>query len=326
MFYDPSTGVCYLSIRHLTVEDDGEYTCTAANVAGEASLSITIQRNQPGQSLIPPQQEMYTANRWESTSSQSQSHQTSSFQSSQQFSGIASQSHYSTQFAGTSDFNQSTFQVESFEYRLISEADFRQTLLCHETIVQGGEIFLPNEPPAAPQVQQKANNCKLIEGSPVVLQAKVYGNPLPRIYWFKNGQMLTQNQNLFTTYDDFVATLHINVAGQQDTGYYTMLADSSQGCIVSSAHLVIEPKTLTSEQLIGTQQIQQQQHEVRHIGTQQHLHHHQQQRDSEYILYQQDYQRQQQQAYQQAMQQQAYFDHHNLDSLSTSLYEKALSL
>lgn len=45
--YDPFSGLCTLTIRNLTGEDDGEYKCTAVNVAGEASLTIDIQRNDP---------------------------------------------------------------------------------------------------------------------------------------------------------------------------------------------------------------------------------------------------------------------------------------
>ena len=48
--YDTNTGICTLTIKNLTIDDDGEYKCTAKNVAGEASLTINIQRNAPGQS------------------------------------------------------------------------------------------------------------------------------------------------------------------------------------------------------------------------------------------------------------------------------------
>ncbi|RWS22869.1 Titin-like protein, partial [Leptotrombidium deliense] len=42
--YDPQTGICSIAIKHLTVDDDGEYTCTAVNEAGEASLTVNIHR------------------------------------------------------------------------------------------------------------------------------------------------------------------------------------------------------------------------------------------------------------------------------------------
>ena len=49
--FDAASGLCTLTIRNLTTEDDGEYKCTAVNVAGEASLTINIQRNDPSESL-----------------------------------------------------------------------------------------------------------------------------------------------------------------------------------------------------------------------------------------------------------------------------------
>lgn len=40
--------MCSFNIKGLTPEDDGEYTCTAVNCAGEASLTVSIQRDVKG--------------------------------------------------------------------------------------------------------------------------------------------------------------------------------------------------------------------------------------------------------------------------------------
>lgn len=40
--------MCTFNIKGLTPEDDGEYTCTAVNCAGEASLTVSIQRDVRG--------------------------------------------------------------------------------------------------------------------------------------------------------------------------------------------------------------------------------------------------------------------------------------
>lgn len=42
--YNPSTGQSILSIANLTMDDDGEYNCTACNTAGEASLTVSITK------------------------------------------------------------------------------------------------------------------------------------------------------------------------------------------------------------------------------------------------------------------------------------------
>ncbi|KAI1293738.1 Titin [Halotydeus destructor] len=49
--YDPETAVCSLTIKQMTLDDDGEYTCTAVNDAGEASLTINISRQMDGAGL-----------------------------------------------------------------------------------------------------------------------------------------------------------------------------------------------------------------------------------------------------------------------------------
>lgn len=50
--YNPSTGQSILSIKNLTMDDDGEYNCTASNTAGEASLTVSITK-QPQRKFNP---------------------------------------------------------------------------------------------------------------------------------------------------------------------------------------------------------------------------------------------------------------------------------
>lgn len=47
--YDPLTGETYLLIRSITCDDDGEYTCTAVNAAGEAVLVVAVVRDITGE-------------------------------------------------------------------------------------------------------------------------------------------------------------------------------------------------------------------------------------------------------------------------------------
>lgn len=273
------------------------------------------------------------------------------------------QQHFSSQqFSEVLDEFDATFRVDSFEHRLLRETDFRESLIQrHEEVLHEGEVFLPNQPVASPQIQQKQRNSKLHEGSQATFQAKVYGNPLPKIYWFKNGQKVVPSQNVKTSYSDFVATLHINVASPTDSGHYTMLADSSSGRVVSTAQLVIEsrsPQTPStgvaapfaqrqqsqtqSEQVqvqhiqrqqsqLQQQQVQQQQSQIQ----QQQLIQQQQQQQQQRQLQLQQQQQQQQQLQQQqyALQQQAYMEQQQrylqqqgLDVVSGAMYEKALSL
>lgn len=59
------------------------------------------------------------------------------------------------------------------------------------------------------------------------------------------------------SYTDDVATLHIHMALPEDAGYYTLLAENTNGRIACSAHLVIEgvgtPVTTTFQQQLQQQ-------------------------------------------------------------------------
>ena len=49
--YNALTGETYLLIRSITSDDDGEYTCTAVNAAGEAVLVVAVVREITGRKL-----------------------------------------------------------------------------------------------------------------------------------------------------------------------------------------------------------------------------------------------------------------------------------
>jgi hypothetical protein len=77
------------------------------------------------------------------------------------------------------------FKVDTFEYRLLREVEFRESL----TRRYVGETDVRIEttvdrslgPVAPPQIAQKPRNSKLAEGSDAIFQAKVTANPKPRV-------------------------------------------------------------------------------------------------------------------------------------------------
>lgn len=76
-------------------------------------------------------------------------------------------------------------QVDTFEYRLLRESEFRESI----TRRFAGEFDIQISravdrilgPVTPPQITQKPRNSKLMEGSDAVFTAKVTGNPKPRV-------------------------------------------------------------------------------------------------------------------------------------------------
>jgi len=76
-------------------------------------------------------------------------------------------------------------QVDTFEYRLLRELEFRESItrrFANESDLQISTIVDRNLGPIAPpQITQKPRNSKILEGSDAVFTAKITGNPKPRV-------------------------------------------------------------------------------------------------------------------------------------------------
>ncbi|XP_022670614.1 titin-like isoform X6 [Varroa destructor] len=244
--YNPITGETYLLIRQITAEDDGEYTCTAVNVAGEAILVVAVVRDfTAAQQMIQQRTKTTTINQQIGVSS-------APFQLPPPQQKVVRSS--STVF---SDLRQSyhngadqAFRVDTFEYRLLREDEFRESLMkinIEETdVTEYREVVHKSRPLAPPQVQGRPRNSKLLAGSDATFQVRVPGNPDPRITWFRNGQRIKSSFRHVSSYSDSTATLTIRNCQADDAGYYTMLAENSKGRVATSVHLVIEDNMSTS--------------------------------------------------------------------------------
>lgn len=212
MEYNPQTGYVSLLIRKIGPGDEGEYTCKAVNRVGEAICSVFIQ---PEGAPVPQVQQP--------------PRQVTSYQN------------------GTSSaVYEEDFKVDTFEYRLLREVSFRESITrrySYESDAQINNIVDRTlGPPAPPQISQKPRNSKLVEGSDATFTTKVSANPKPRLTWFKNGQRIIPSGDKYeASYTNQQATLKIKRAETKDSGYYTLLAENPHGCQVSSAVLAIEP-------------------------------------------------------------------------------------
>ncbi|XP_054275488.1 titin isoform X3 [Macrosteles quadrilineatus] len=226
MQYEQQTGNVSLLIMNIGPGDEGEYTCTARNQYGEAICSVFISPEGMAvpQSQIGFQQQQQTTQQQRTTRTE--------------------------KFSYTNGTNghmivEEDFKVDTFEYRLLREVSFRETVTrryANEVDAQmSTTIDRSLGPPSAPQLAQKPRNSKLQEGSEAVFTVKLAANPRPRLTWFKNGQRLVNSSKHQSSYSNQQATLKISHTESTDTGHYTLLAENPQGVVVSSAYLAVEP-------------------------------------------------------------------------------------
>lgn len=182
--YNEQTGEVILQINQIGPGDEGEYVCTATNQYGEAICSVYIQ---PEGLQLPyqPQGVQRSYQRYEKTTT------------------------YSNGSVVEEDF-----KIDTFEYRLLREVSFRESITRRFAGESDTQISTTVErslgPPAPPQISQKPRNSKLLEGSDAVFTAKLSANPKPRITWFRNGQRVQESQKYETTFSNNQATLRVS--------------------------------------------------------------------------------------------------------------------
>lgn len=231
MTYNQTTGDVTLMINQIGPGDEGEYTCRARNAVGEAICSVFIQP----EGFAPPQFQQMKKEVTQSTQQQIQQ---------QQQQRLHQQQSSRTQTNGYS-YSSEEFKVDTFEYRLLREVQFREQITMRNAYESDGQLSNVIErsgPVAPPLIQVKPRNSKLVEGSDAIFSMKVVANPKPRMSWFHNGQRIIPSEAKHEmTYSNNQATLRIKTASASDSGHYTLLAENTQGCVVSSAVLAIEP-------------------------------------------------------------------------------------
>ncbi|KAM4548456.1 palladin isoform 2-T2 [Odontesthes bonariensis] len=95
-------------------------------------------------------------------------------------------------------------------------------------------------PLSPPQFLQKLKSQEVAEGSPIRLECRVIGNPLPLVRWFCEGRELQNSPDIQIWRDGDLHTLVITEAFEDDTGRYTCIASNSLGADHTSAEVYIE--------------------------------------------------------------------------------------
>ncbi|XP_039182394.1 palladin isoform X3 [Crotalus tigris] len=92
-----------------------------------------------------------------------------------------------------------------------------------------------------PRFIHKLRSQEIVEGSKVLLQCRVAGNPVPQIRWFCEGKELQNSPDIqICSESGGFQTLIIAEAFEDDTGRYCCLASNSLGSSSSSAELFVE--------------------------------------------------------------------------------------
>ncbi|KAA0708686.1 Palladin [Triplophysa tibetana] len=104
---------------------------------------------------------------------------------------------------------------------------------------QGQGISLDG-PMAPPRFTQKLKSQEVAEGSPIRLECRVTGNPLPLVRWFCEGRELHHCPDIQICRDGDLHTLVITEAFEDDTGRYTCVASNALGADNTSAEVYIE--------------------------------------------------------------------------------------
>uniref|UniRef100_A0A672Y5I1 Palladin n=1 Tax=Sphaeramia orbicularis TaxID=375764 RepID=A0A672Y5I1_9TELE len=90
-------------------------------------------------------------------------------------------------------------------------------------------------PLSLPRFLQKLKSQEVAEGTPIRLECRVIGNPLPLVRWFCEGRELHSSPDIQIWRDGDLHTLVIAEAFEDDTGRYTCVASNSLGADNTSA-------------------------------------------------------------------------------------------
>ncbi|XP_026534603.1 palladin-like [Notechis scutatus] len=157
----------------------------------------------------------------------------------------------SKQLALSNSLKNSVFET-SLEITPKSEipevAQVKECVLQRKEDSQAGETVSQNEIAKESQNQlspprfiQKLRSQEILEGSKVLLQCRIAGNPVPQIRWFCEGKELQNSPDIqICSESGGLQTLIIAEAFEDDTGRYCCLASNSLGSSSSSAELFVE--------------------------------------------------------------------------------------
>ncbi|XP_051875716.1 palladin isoform X2 [Pristis pectinata] len=138
--------------------------------------------------------------------------------------------------------NGQEYKVSTFEQRLISEIEFR--LERSKVDESDDEVQHDELPPqcTAPAFERKLKHIKLFEGTPVTFMCKVSGQPMPKVYWFKDGNQISKRSEHYQIRrePDGTCSLHTKAATLDDDGNYTIMLANPLGRTSCTGRLMVQ--------------------------------------------------------------------------------------
>ncbi|KAK7150425.1 hypothetical protein R3I93_011619 [Phoxinus phoxinus] len=134
------------------------------------------------------------------------------------------------------------YKVSSFEQRLISEIEFR----LERSPVEESDDDVQHDEDApgevAPIFDQKLKHYKVFEGMPVTFSCKVIGDPMPKVYWFKDGKQISKRSEHYriSRDPDGTCSLHTAAASLDDDGNYTIMAGNPAGRVSCTGRMMVQ--------------------------------------------------------------------------------------
>ncbi|XP_044942911.1 obscurin isoform X13 [Mustela putorius furo] len=91
-----------------------------------------------------------------------------------------------------------------------------------------------------PQVVEELKDLQVAPGTRLAkFQLKVKGYPAPRLYWFKDGQLLTASEHIHMVDRKTLHTLEVVSVTREDAGQYSAYISNNVGAAYSSARLLV---------------------------------------------------------------------------------------
>eukprot|EP00062_Callorhinchus_milii_P019475 gi/632974057/ref/XP_007903460.1/ PREDICTED: palladin isoform X2 [Callorhinchus milii] len=142
----------------------------------------------------------------------------------------------------TQKFVLKEYKVSTFEQRLISEIEFR---LERSQVDESDDEVQHDEQSAegmVPMFEKKLKHVKLFEGMPITIACKVTGEPMPKVYWFKDGKQISKRSEHYKIHreGDGTCSLSTEAATLDDDGNYTIMLANPLGRTSCTARLMVQ--------------------------------------------------------------------------------------
>lgn len=104
--------------------------------------------------------------------------------------------------------------------------------------------------PYAPKIVIETKEIETKIQSTAILEAKVIGDPVPEIVWFKNDEEIKEVERIKMMFEDDIATIVIKNVETEDEGEYKLVAKNDIGSDTETINLFIKAAPRFKKNLI----------------------------------------------------------------------------